>query len=304
MFIFAKSHCMKRKNNHVFKINSFSQGDGRNFPFNKPVMNDLWICKLKSGTIEVSYMFANYKISAREGGVCFVVADGISFSIIAGSDDFELVVMSVDHDTMSLIYPQLDNEVIDDIVFLRLIDTSMMDASIGSLILNAFGQGELLNENIEANNYDNYKEGLVVNFISYFIYLFQRGVSLWRREHEGQTAMENNMGKQIRSFQIMSDLSEIFNETESFLHRDVNYFANRLHISVRYFFQVCQKETGMTPKEFINDIITSEIKHALRTTSLSAQEISLKFAFPDQSAFTQYFKRCTGMTPSEFRNSH
>ena len=41
----------------------------------------------------------------------------------------------------------------------------------------------------------------------------------------------------------------------------------------------------------------------LRTTNLTMQEIALRLDFPDQSFFSRYFKKNTGMTPAEYRGN-
>lgn len=279
----------------------FEQSSGFICPFNKPLIDELWFCRLRKGRIKAIYEHDEYEICAIGEDVSFLVADGVSFSIVSVSQDCHLEVIAISHESMSLIYPQLGNDVIDCIVVPQLIDTRMMDVSIKNLIMSAFAQGKELGDN-EGNLI--LMERILISYATCFIYLFHNGISMWIKEHESSEESRPDSSSKKRSFKIMNDLAEVFNDPEAFCHREVNYFANRLHISLRYFFQVCQKETGMSPKAFINDVIISEIKHTLRTTSLSIQEICLKYDFPDQSAFTQYFKRCTGITPTEFRKHY
>jgi AraC family transcriptional activator of pobA len=44
-----------------------------------------------------------------------------------------------------------------------------------------------------------------------------------------------------------------------------------------------------------------EGKHLLKYSKMSVQEISYYLNFPNQSFFAQYFKRQTGLTPSDYR---
>ena len=64
-----------------------------------------------------------------------------------------------------------------------------------------------------------------------------------------------------------------------------------------------QDLTGHTPKELIDTRCIQEIKMLLRTTDLTMQEIALRLDFPDQSFFSRYFKKNTGMTPAEYRTA-
>lgn len=83
--------------------------------------------------------------------------------------------------------------------------------------------------------------------------------------------------------------------------REVKYYADRLCISTRYLSSVVQPLTGYTPKMLIDERCVQEIKMMLRTTNDTMQEIAFKLDFPDQSFFTRYFKKHTGMIPAEYR---
>ena len=84
--------------------------------------------------------------------------------------------------------------------------------------------------------------------------------------------------------------------------RDVQFYADRLCITTRHLSSVIQDLTGHTPKELIDTRI-QEIKMLLRTTDLTMQEIAFRLDFPDQSFFSRYFKKNTGMTPAEYRTA-
>ena len=86
-------------------------------------------------------------------------------------------------------------------------------------------------------------------------------------------------------------------------HRDVQFYADQLCITTRYLSSIIQKLTGHTPKEIIDDRCIQEIKMRLRTTNDSMQEIAFQLNFPDQSFFSRYFKKHTGITPAEYRQS-
>ena len=84
-------------------------------------------------------------------------------------------------------------------------------------------------------------------------------------------------------------------------HRDVQFYADQLCITTRYLSSIIQNLTGHTPKEHIDLHCIQEIKMLLRTTNKTMQEITFELRFPDQSFFSRYFKKHTGMTPVEYR---
>ena len=85
--------------------------------------------------------------------------------------------------------------------------------------------------------------------------------------------------------------------------RDVQFYADQMCITTRYLSSVVQNLTGHSPKELIDVRCIQEIKMLLRTTDKTMQEIALQLDFPDQSFFSRYFKKNTGMTPQEYRNN-
>ena len=84
--------------------------------------------------------------------------------------------------------------------------------------------------------------------------------------------------------------------------RDLAFYADKLCISKRYLSALVSKQTGRTPKDFIDTRCTQEIKLLLHNTTDSLQSIALKLHFPDQSFFSRYFKKNAGLTPMAFRS--
>lgn len=84
---------------------------------------------------------------------------------------------------------------------------------------------------------------------------------------------------------------------------DVNFYAEKLCISVRYLSKVTNDVIGVAPKQVIMDYVMQEAKVLLNTTNYTIQEISNKLGFSSQSVFSSSFKKCVGKTPNEFRDN-
>ena len=86
-------------------------------------------------------------------------------------------------------------------------------------------------------------------------------------------------------------------------HREVNYYASKLHISPKYLSTSVKTVSGRTVREWINEAVIKEIKYQLLNTALSIKEISGKLGFSDLSSLGKYFKTQTGVSPKTYRMS-
>lgn len=82
----------------------------------------------------------------------------------------------------------------------------------------------------------------------------------------------------------------------------VRSYADRLNVSTSYLAQVTKRISGQAPKALIDERIVSEARRLLSNTSLTVQEISYQLGFASQAHFTKYFKKFSGLTPSDFRS--
>ena len=83
--------------------------------------------------------------------------------------------------------------------------------------------------------------------------------------------------------------------------REVLFYANELGVSSGYLNEVCNEVSGHSAKAIIDSAVAARLKYELSYTTKSIQELSDAYNFPSQSYFTRYYKRMTGLTPSEFR---
>ena len=85
-------------------------------------------------------------------------------------------------------------------------------------------------------------------------------------------------------------------------HRDVGFYADLAHLTPKYFGTIILKETGHTAAHWIHKQVVSEAEMLLHTRpDLTIQAIADMLGFDEQQTFSRYFKRETGMTPTEYR---
>ncbi len=85
-------------------------------------------------------------------------------------------------------------------------------------------------------------------------------------------------------------------------HRDVQFYAKLFYLSSKYFSSVVKEQTGHTAGYWIQHFVILRAKQMLRyEPDASVQIIADRFGFPDQASFCRYFKRGTGLSPTQYR---
>ena len=85
--------------------------------------------------------------------------------------------------------------------------------------------------------------------------------------------------------------------------RSLLFYANRLYVTPKYLTQTVKKITGKTAGKYIDDLVIVEAKSLLRDPSLTIAQVADLLYFSDQFFFSKFFKRYTGITPSDYRKS-
>jgi AraC family transcriptional activator of pobA len=98
----------------------------------------------------------------------------------------------------------------------------------------------------------------------------------------------------LKSFQ--AKVNESFRE----LHEVGNY-ASLLHISAGHLSEVVKIQSGKPAIKHIHERLVLEAKRLLFHTSNSLKDIAFDLGFADASYFNRFFKRETGVTPTEYR---
>ena len=82
----------------------------------------------------------------------------------------------------------------------------------------------------------------------------------------------------------------------------VNEYASMLAITPNHLTQTVKQLTGKTSNDILQQKQLLEIKRLLVHTNLGVSEIDNQLNFVDQSYFTKFFRKMTGMTPLKFRS--
>ena len=83
--------------------------------------------------------------------------------------------------------------------------------------------------------------------------------------------------------------------------RNVGFYARQLCITPKYLTTLIKRISGQSVSEWIDNYVILEAKTLLKYSTMSIQEIAYYLNFPNQSFFGSYFKRNTGMSPSQYK---
>lgn len=86
-------------------------------------------------------------------------------------------------------------------------------------------------------------------------------------------------------------------------HRTVEYYAQQLCYTSKYLSMIVKQVSGRNALALINENAIEHIIAELRHSDKDIKQIAFEFDFSNNSFFTRFFKKHTGMTPTEFRNS-
>lgn len=112
-------------------------------------------------------------------------------------------------------------------------------------------------------------------------------------EHDSSTKPE----KVIKRFNSLID--NHFNQESS-----VNFYADKLNITPNYLNILSQKYLKKPAGDIIKERTILEAKRLLTSTDLSIKEIGYQLGFNDNTYFSKVFKKYTGKTPGDFKQSY
>lgn len=85
--------------------------------------------------------------------------------------------------------------------------------------------------------------------------------------------------------------------------RQPAFYASRLNVHPNHLNAVVKRISGKTASQIIQNHLTTIAKSLLKQTALSAKEISFQLHFTEPTHFNAFFRKNTGLTPQQFRES-
>ena len=85
---------------------------------------------------------------------------------------------------------------------------------------------------------------------------------------------------------------------------NVEFYARQLNLSAKHLSRVVKERLGNTPYAVIRDEVLQQATEMLKLSKKSVQDIAIELHFSEMPAFCKFFKKHTGMSPTDYRRQH
>ena len=122
--------------------------------------------------------------------------------------------------------------------------------------------------------------------------------------------------KYIKEEQESSDVKDLPSRQQQLFHefktlvnkhceceRKIPFYASHLRITPHHLSAVIKEASGQSVMYWINRAVLLRAKVLLKTSGMMSYEVAERLNFVSSSAFSNFFKRETGMTPREFQKA-
>ncbi|MBR2318078.1 MAG: AraC family transcriptional regulator [Bacteroidaceae bacterium] len=242
----------------------------------------LVLCKSGEVTVEINYV--NYTLK-KDGFLSVHPYDIVAFK--GGSSDFRSQVLILPVTMFTPIIAELKMTHYDYVKKNPLIYFDDKYLKILETTLELIGRASDL---LDSERF----EQVVVKQVSSLFYIQQQ---FYNSKSDYNIELREYIS---RKKELFRQFIKVLVESHS-VSREVLFYANELGVSSGYLNEVCNEISQHTAKEIIDSTVSARLKYELSYTSKSIQELADEYNFPSQSYFSRYYKRMTGMTPSEFR---
>lgn len=149
---------------------------------------------------------------------------------------------------------------------------------------------EILDKIQKINTEEDFSEAVMKSYLQLILAIS----SMEKRKILNRKNIDVDELSEIKTFQNLVE--------EHFLQeRSPAFYADLLHISPNTLSKKIKSEFNKTPSQIIQERVILEAKKQIHLTRKSIKEIALDMNFEDELYFSKYFKKNTGVSPTQFR---
>lgn len=233
------------------------------------------------GSMKTQIHFTEYEV--KEGDIA-VVPPQVMIETKALSEEAEIVTIGLSFDFLST-FPILREFVMNDqIRWQPIIRLNQEDLRLLKELLR-------LIENVYSKKQSSHKTEMLKHLVMGLIQLI---MEQYQEESTPKSQTKN------RTHEIIDHFYSLVS-TYAHKQRNVQFYADQLHVSTQYLSSFLKQHTGKSTLQWMDHVLVLHAKTLLKSSSLSIKEISNTLEFTDTSVFCRYFKRHTGKSPKVYR---
>ncbi|WP_299708848.1 helix-turn-helix domain-containing protein [uncultured Tenacibaculum sp.] len=142
------------------------------------------------------------------------------------------------------------------------------------------------------DTYDDFSVGIIRSILHILI------TKLYRiKTRDNQNLLQRKYFNEFIQFQ------KLVEENYATTKKVIDY-ANQMNCSTKTLNNICNNIIGKSAKVIIDEVVITQTKRYLISTTLSVKEIAYKVGFDEPSNLYKYFKKYTGCPPELFRKNN
>jgi AraC-like DNA-binding protein len=255
--------------------------------YSTPVrINRLFVILVLKGTVRLSLDYTSYSVSANH----LLLIMPTHIIRVAGTDeDFEAKVLMLNKEFLEdcLVNKCTPSLMLDYIQLCRAPCTSLVEEETACME-RCFLQ---LEEKIKLRVHAFHAEVMQNSVLALLLEL--ANVLVAKKELSNRPTFS-------RKEEIMNRFLELLLQCGG-RERMVTFYADKLCVTPQYLTSVLKKLTGKPANKWIEEALIIEAKIQLKAPHITVQQVAAALRFPDQAAFSKYFKKHTGLSPLAYR---
>ncbi len=236
-------------------------------------------------SLEMKYNLIDYKVPKNS---LFIIIPGIIHSI-KQAENLPTISMGFTHDFFAA--SMLHKRHADALGFLS-VQSEPLFLLTETEAQNLYHQMLYL-KNVADNNEHPFREEM----INHGFNLFMLEVAAIAIKYRGNDKHRVSRKEDIL-LNFLKQLSAHFKE-----ERSVQFYADALFVTPKHLTKTVKEITNKTCGEFIDEMVIAEAKILLGELYYSVAQVADELHFSDQFFFSKFFKRRTGLSPKEYKNS-
>jgi len=253
-----------------------------NYPFRSDFHTLLLLTR---GTLKIKANLVEYPIEKNN---ILILFPGITFQFVNFTDD--LVFYGIAFTPSFLIDAGFNTKYVYVLGFLSSAQTPKLaiKQSDTNILCSSL---DTLNKRSNADSNYPFRNEIIQHLFNAFLFEL---AAVYKNNYKGDHLKLTS--REIITIQFLKLLSRHYKQEHS-----VKFYADALFITPKYLSQITKEVTGNTAGYLIDEMIMIEAKILLNDASPSVAQIADELYFADQFVFSKFFKRITGLTPSEYR---